>query len=261
MRLSALAISCLVCLACAGERAGSPAEFRDAGDAGSVVGREDSSGGETSATDDASQTSGSETPDRPNDGEGHADDEARGGPVNGEESSSNAGDSDAESDASAMHENPDVGLASSDAAPNDGSVADDELTPGDAASDEGSSEDVRDASDQDGDSGDSGPTDDASTTAQCRPERTTTVPGGEPIEVGVFCDVVFLCATPEQASRAKLLAPDFECKGATGEYGCGQQVCELLPSAQDRRLLQEEYEQVCALSSLDVARTSTSSRS
>ncbi len=93
---------------------------------------------------------------------------------------------------------------------------------------------------------------DANAPGECRADRTNTVPGGSPIEVGVFCDVVFVCVSAEQAARTAELAGDFECDAAMGEYGCTDAVCELRPSAGDRRLVESEVDQICALSAMDL---------
>src|SRR5690606_35369002 len=146
----------------------------------------------------------------------------------------------------------DAGEQSSDAPAGDVSAgdSDSDASPADAALDDAALDDAGSPEERPDDSGiDS---EGSEMAGECRPERTNTVPGGTPIDVGVFCDVVFLCATSEQASSAKLLAADFQCVAATGEYGCGQQVCELFPSAQGRRLVQGEVDQICGLSNLDV---------
>ncbi len=93
---------------------------------------------------------------------------------------------------------------------------------------------------------------DATAPSECREDRTNTVPGGTPIEVGVFCDVVFVCVSAQQAARTAELAGDFECDAAMGEYGCADAVCELRPSAGDRRLVESEVDQICALSAMDL---------
>jgi hypothetical protein len=88
--------------------------------------------------------------------------------------------------------------------------------------------------------------------AQCRVDRTNTVPGGMPVETDVFCDVVFVCVSVEQEAQVAELAPDFECGAAGGEYGCAQRVCELRPAADNRRLVESEVEQICNLTGLDL---------